>query len=340
MAESRCHRGANPFIERFFNDCVYDERDMVGFALGMGSIACWLVAQVPQLVKNHRLQSAEALSPFFLAEWLLGDTTNLVGALIKGDQPQTVVLTAEYFICMDCILLLQYLYYTSVARRRERTYALVHRRRRHHHRHHHQHHQARQISPGSDDQFANCVQNQQPSLGAFVSSSINIPVLTSVALMSGCFLLLINVNGGGAWGNFEDSNVPQSYRLLVGTIIGYFSSVLYLISRISQIFKNASRRSAEGLASSMFAFAMSANLFYGGSILVRSRSQEELASSLPWLIGSLGTVVLDAIIIFQAAVLFNSRGISNIGAGTGRQDPQVPEVEEALLASPPPLDMA
>lgn len=326
MAESRCHHGANRFIERFFNDCVYDERDMVGFVLGLGSIACWLVAQVPQLVKNHRLQSAEALSPFFLAEWLLGDTTNLVGALLKGDQPQTVVLTAEYFICMDCILLLQYLYYTSVVRRRERTYALVHRRRRHHHR-------PRQVSPGSDGQRSNCYQNQQTITGSIISSSINIPVLASIAFLSGGIFLF--TKGGSTNTNrvtFEGTiNNVQSYRLLAGTVVGYFSSALYLISRISQIYKNAARRSAEGLASSMFVFAMSANIFYGGSIFFRSRSRNELFSSLPWLIGSLGTVILDAIILFQAVILFPARGVEHVH---GRPvNPEVPEVEEALMES-------
>ena len=39
--------------------------------LGMASIGCWLVAQMPQIISNFRNQSAEALSPYFLAEWLL-----------------------------------------------------------------------------------------------------------------------------------------------------------------------------------------------------------------------------------------------------------------------------
>ena len=41
-----CDAGANPFIERYFGDCVFDDRDMLGFVAGMLSIACWMVAQV------------------------------------------------------------------------------------------------------------------------------------------------------------------------------------------------------------------------------------------------------------------------------------------------------
>ena len=52
-------------------DCLRSGWDMAGFVLGMASIGCWLVAQMPQIISNFRNQSAEALSPYFLAEWLL-----------------------------------------------------------------------------------------------------------------------------------------------------------------------------------------------------------------------------------------------------------------------------
>ena len=43
----------------------------MGFGMGLASIATWMVAQFPQLWRNFRTQSAEALSPWFLAEWLM-----------------------------------------------------------------------------------------------------------------------------------------------------------------------------------------------------------------------------------------------------------------------------
>ena len=46
-------------------------RDMAGFCLGLASIAFWVMAQFPQLAKNYKTQSAEALSAWFLAQWLL-----------------------------------------------------------------------------------------------------------------------------------------------------------------------------------------------------------------------------------------------------------------------------
>ncbi len=79
--------------------------------------------------------------------------------------------------------------------------------------------------------------------------------------------------------------------------------MLYLLSRLSQLWKNYVRGSAEGLAISMFGCAIAANSLYGASILLRSASWAELRSSLPWLVGSLGTVALDLGIFVQSRVL-------------------------------------
>lgn len=46
-------------------------RDVAGFVAGVLSIGAWLVAQMPQIVSNFRNRSADALSAWFLAEWLL-----------------------------------------------------------------------------------------------------------------------------------------------------------------------------------------------------------------------------------------------------------------------------
>ena len=57
--------------------------------------------QIPQFVLNIKRQSVEALSSWFLAQWLLGDTCNLVGCLLTGSQLPTQTWTAGYFIFAD-----------------------------------------------------------------------------------------------------------------------------------------------------------------------------------------------------------------------------------------------
>ena len=44
----------------------------------------------PAVARNYKTQSVEALSPWFLAEWLLGDTFNLLGGERSGGMPQAV----------------------------------------------------------------------------------------------------------------------------------------------------------------------------------------------------------------------------------------------------------
>lgn len=87
---------------------------------------------------------------------------------------------------------------------------------------------------------------------------------------------------------------------MAGQALGYASMILYLSSRVSQIKRNYARKSTEGLAKSMFMAAIMANVSYGSSILVRTYSSKQLLDSLPWILGSLGTVALDFAILYQA----------------------------------------
>lgn len=45
----------------------------IASALGYLSIACWLCAQIPQVLKNISLQSCDGLALPFLCNWLFGE---------------------------------------------------------------------------------------------------------------------------------------------------------------------------------------------------------------------------------------------------------------------------
>lgn len=78
--------------------------------LGYTSIACWLGAQFPQVIENHKRQSCEGIALPFLCNWLLGDFSNLVGCLLTHQLPFQTYL-ATYFCTVDCLLLAQYFYH-------------------------------------------------------------------------------------------------------------------------------------------------------------------------------------------------------------------------------------
>lgn len=84
--------------------------DAISNVFGLISSAAWLGAQFPQLWTNYRLQSAEGLAFPFLANWLAGDTTNLIGCLLTHQLPFQTYL-ATYFVWIDLCLFIQYIYY-------------------------------------------------------------------------------------------------------------------------------------------------------------------------------------------------------------------------------------
>lgn len=94
----------------------------------------------------------------------------------------------------------------------------------------------------------------------------------------------------------------QGLQRLLGTALGYAMVVVYLSSRLPQIHKNWVRKSAEGLSLSMFLLAGTANVCTSLSIVLRSESWQSFIVQLPWFLGSIGTVGLDAFIIYQACL--------------------------------------
>lgn len=103
-----------------------------------------------------------------------------------------------------------------------------------------------------------------------------------------------------------------NYHLL-GSCFAWVSLVSYILSRLPQIVKNhrdiASGRGCVGLSIWLFVFALLGNLTYSTSILLRAYSPDNIAAdygrnyllgdALPYLLGSLGTIVFDSIIFAQ-----------------------------------------
>lgn len=74
------------------------------------------------MIENYRQQSASGISVAFLLVWMVGDITNLAGAIWAGLVP-TVIALAIYFCFADAVLLSQCFYYNTINARRERRLA-------------------------------------------------------------------------------------------------------------------------------------------------------------------------------------------------------------------------
>ncbi|CAK5264612.1 unnamed protein product [Mycena citricolor] len=101
----------------------------------------------------------------------------------------------------------------------------------------------------------------------------------------------------------EPEPTNPSNERLIGRVSAWLCTTLYLTSRLPQIWKNYVRKSVEGLAISLFVCAFLGNSFYVASILTSDQvflpapqSTDFLLESLPYLLGSGGTLTFDIII--------------------------------------------
>jgi hypothetical protein len=69
---------------------------------------------IRQLYENYRNSSCEGLSIVFLAQWMAGDVTNLVGCLLTKQLPFQIAV-ATYFCGIDLCILVQYFRESALA---------------------------------------------------------------------------------------------------------------------------------------------------------------------------------------------------------------------------------
>ncbi|XP_064385240.1 lysosomal amino acid transporter 1 homolog [Halichondria panicea] len=254
-----------------FGECVVNLRQWFAFWIGLSSILFWLVAQVPQLVKNCRTgKGDEALSFWFLLQWFLGDATNLLGALLSH-QLGTQIATAVYFVIMDSITMLQFLYYVIK-------------------------------NQGVKGLLNCCKMKKSPTLLAGLLPGVVCGLLLAsqgpslwthsyqTPPWTGRTLKDIDIK------DVFDVNDPEA---IAGYVLGCISAILYVMSRVPQIVKNFRRCSVEGLSPVMFVLAILGNVTYGLGIFLYSVDPVFLLQRLPWLVGSVGTLFFDFTILLQ-----------------------------------------
>ena len=293
----------SPFLgdlSSFVVACIPTWDGFTSTLLGNLSIIAWLCAQLPQVYKNYRLQSTTGLSVYFLVEWLLGDTTNLVGAILTHQATWQVFL-ASYYTIVDIVLVCQYIYYTRVRLRKERGSASTE-----------DHAQAepdqstslsedlpqeRRREPDSDRATVNrdpvergrnrpyqnlrlpgSVSSPQEKSATTTDSARSDINQASVSAQKGFPKTLLMVSmlcvavshasplprNTASAALEEDGDFTKE---AIGRTVSWLSAFLYLGSRVPQIYKNQVRRSTAGLSPALFIAAFLGNLFYSSSLL-------------------------------------------------------------------------
>ncbi|KAK4690973.1 solute carrier family 66 (lysosomal lysine-arginine transporter), member 1, partial [Lecanoromycetidae sp. Uapishka_2] len=337
-----------------FGSCVPTSLAFISTTFGVFSIVSWLFAQVPQIYKNYQLHSAAGLSIYFLAEWLLGDLTNLIGAVLTKQATWQVVV-ASYYVTVDVVLVGQYVWYSHLKARKEVVVP------------DYEESLDRSlggsgqvldgVSPsydsdtsdstiaeyGKDDTMSadassesRDVHTRTPAASSSYSTqekhspkthgrAVRRPQGSRFASPSAKGLLLVSVicvaltNASPVPADSPVLSSSPATSEFVGQIISWCSTLLYLGSRLPQIYKNAIRRSTAGLSPALFIAAFFGNLFYSTSLLTNplawasyppyglhgwvgpdgSDRTQWVKLAVPFWLGAAGVLALDATVGVQ-----------------------------------------
>ncbi|XP_076888421.1 vacuolar lysine transporter YPQ1-like [Bidens hawaiensis] len=114
---SYCVKQSKPcigWVDKYFKDCLCNLSDEISFGLGIASLVCWGVAEIPQIITNFRTKSSHGVSLLLLLTWIAGDIFNLVGCLLEPATLPTQYYTAALYTISTIILVLQSLYYDHI----------------------------------------------------------------------------------------------------------------------------------------------------------------------------------------------------------------------------------
>ncbi|KAG0299400.1 hypothetical protein BGZ98_010087, partial [Dissophora globulifera] len=116
------------------------------------------------------------------------------------------------------------------------------------------------------------------------------------------------ISDGGSEGGADkgDDGSDEGVGGSPALYFGWGSALLYLGSRIPQIYKNWRLQSCEGLSILMFKFSVLGNVLFVASIFLNSTDPDYLWRNMPWWLGSTGTLIFD-ITIFAQFFLYRPR---------------------------------
>lgn len=89
------------------------------------------------------------------------------------------------------------------------------------------------------------------------------------------------------------------YNYEAGTVLGWASSIFYVIGRLPQLYLNYRRKTTEGLSILMYIFTILGNTFYLLSVLSFSLEPDYIYTNLPWIFMIVITVLMDFGVLFQ-----------------------------------------
>ena len=127
-----------------------------------------------------------------------------------------------------------------------------------------------------------------------------------------------------------DYGKPYRGKDLAGTLFGWVSSSIYIISRLPQMVKNIQQRKVRDLSPLYSFFAVLGNGTYLASLWIKDTSAQFNWDQAPWIVGAGGPMMCDIIFLIQMAVW----GIEKEGdvqpAASGEEESAEDEAESTV----------
>ncbi|EEQ32372.1 hypothetical protein McanMca71_006462 [Microsporum canis] len=284
---------ASPFLELIssvLQICLPTPLALISSTLGVLSIISWLFAQLPQIYKNYKIKSTAGLSIFFIVEWLLADTANFIGAVLTNQAGWQVTIAA-YYILVDLVMTCQHFWYTHIKHWKPNRlrYATISG----------DDDSDVDFSPSDSDSFQelsasqhassarpsdesktdgkqSCNEKAQPQTakgkryvksGAAGNSLTSTKAVLFVSMLCAVLANAASLPAPDASRSHPITTPPPNTKEFVGRIFSWISTILYLGSRLPQLYKNYKRKSTAGLSPLLFVAAFCGNTFYSSSLL-------------------------------------------------------------------------
>ncbi|KAK7093439.1 lysosomal amino acid transporter 1-like [Littorina saxatilis] len=270
--DTACADG-NQYIWIHLDQCLSTPLQWSSFAVGMLSIAIFAWVMIPQIIKNHRnLKNIESISFGLLFCWVIGDTTNFLGAVLTS-QGLFQEFLAGWFVFVDMILIMQVVYYHNCYKEKPE-----------------------HPGPLKNGSLVLCIMGLL-SLTAPLNRLMSSGDADSFAPGSRTSRTLLTADVPTA----AEPLIPffHDVKELTGYIIGVVSALFYAGSRTFQILKNKKYKKVAGLERQTFILCIVGNILYGLAIFLYSLDKNYLIEHLPWVVGSWGIVMMDCFVIYQ-----------------------------------------
>ncbi|KAI9215879.1 PQ loop repeat-domain-containing protein [Blastocladiella britannica] len=274
-----------------FGECIYTPRQQWSSFAGVASLAGFALAFAPQFLHNYRRKSTDGLSATFFAIWIVGDIATFLGAWLT-EQFVTQRILGIVFLVIEALLGAQYVYYTHIYPRR--------------------------ISATSKSAAA---PHPPKDVSSFAASLIPMAAAASLALLKRAAtaedaLPQLTMLASAPLCNTEVL-VGDTART-AGIVLSWISGIMFFSSRLPQIRQIYRTQSTAGISPLFIFLLFLDNLLYTVSVLLRIdevSTTKLLESTLPFLIGSIGPMVQDGVILFQWIKYRASPAVPTPGAG-------------------------